>query len=148
MKKILFTLTILLACCIQLFAQQRDYTAKIVDAKNGDVLPYASVYISAEYGTMSNLEGDFTVMANEDDNIKISYIGYKTIVLKASMLPAIVKMEQISSTLEEVTVTTAESILDNVAKRLDKERKTAKGIKRRYFCRTTESILYWFTAGI
>ena len=140
MKKILFTLTLLLTCCIQLFAQQRDYTAKIVDAKNGDVLPYASVYISAEYGTMSNLEGDFTVMANEDDNIKISYIGYKTIVLKASMLPAIVKMEQISSTLEEVTVTTAESILDNVAKRLDKERKTAKGIKRRYFCRTTESI--------
>ena len=138
MKYILVFL-IYLSFPVQLFSQFK-LSAKIVDAKNGDVLPYASVYISAEYGTMSNLEGDFTVMANEDDNIKISYIGYKTIVLKASMLPAIVKMEQISSTLEEVTVTTAESILDNVAKRLDKERKTAKGIKRRYFCRTTESI--------
>ncbi len=130
----------LISFSIQIFAQMRDYTAMVVDARNGEILPYASIYVSSEYGTMSNLEGNFTVMANEEDQIKISYIGYKTVILKASALPSIVKMEQISTTLEEITVTTAESILDKAAKLLEKDRKQAKGMKRRYFCRTTELI--------
>ena len=141
MKKKLFTLIMMLiSFSIQIFAQMRDYTAMVVDARNGEILPYASIYVSSEYGTMSNLEGNFTVMANEEDQIKISYIGYQTIVLKASALPSIVKMEQTSTTLEEITVTTAESILDKAAKLLEKDRKQAKGMKRRYFCRTTELI--------
>ena len=64
MKKILFTLTILLACCIQLFAQPRDYTAMVVDAETGEALPYVSVYAKLKNGgTLTNEEGYFRRIA-------------------------------------------------------------------------------------
>ena len=64
-------------------AQHLHVDARIIDAKTGERLPFASVYISGQNSTISNAEGEFAIDADSTDVLRISYVGYKTVHLRA-----------------------------------------------------------------
>ena len=46
------------------FGQTAKFKAVVVDDATGEPLPYASVYVSPEKGTMTNDEGEFRLSRN------------------------------------------------------------------------------------
>lgn len=111
------------------------FGAHIQDAKTGESLPYVSIYVASGIGTMTNIDGDFSIKTDEDADLRISYIGYKTVTVKAGRLPKTVKMEPVDNMLQEVVVLPMQSILKNIEKRLVKDYSSKKKKTSRYFYR-------------
>ena len=95
---------------------QSSFTARIVDAETGEPLPLVSIYISEEKGTLTNFDGEFSIMADSTDLMRITCIGRQSIVLYARQLPEVLRMKMLSSTLSEVTVKAVEGKLLEVAR--------------------------------
>lgn len=75
---------ILLAGCIlfafQLFAQKTEVTGKITDSESGEALPGASIVIKGTTtGTSTDINGIFSIQANPEDILIISFVGYNQI---------------------------------------------------------------------
>lgn len=90
-----------------LWGQNRNIKGQIVDAKSNE--PLIGVNITVEgtsNGTISDVDGHFTLTATPDAVLKISYIGYREILLKVADLKkdAIIFLEEDSKQLEEVVV--------------------------------------------
>ena len=45
---------------------QQTISAHVVDRETGEALPYVTVYVSQEKGTLTNLDGDFSLEANDN----------------------------------------------------------------------------------
>lgn len=65
MKRLIYILFLVLLA-LPLHAQQ-SFHARVVDAETGEALPFVNVYQIAGKGCVSNLEGDFTIMAHAED---------------------------------------------------------------------------------
>ena len=90
-----------------LWGQNHSIKGQIVDAKSTE--PLIGVNITVEgtsNGTISDVDGHFTLTATPDAVLKISYIGYREILLKVADLKkdAIISLEEDSKQLEEVVV--------------------------------------------
>ena len=90
-----------------LWGQNHSIKGQIVDAKSNK--PLIGVNITVEgtsNGTISDVDGHFTLTATPDAVLKISYIGYREILLKVADLKkdAIISLEEDSKQLEEVVV--------------------------------------------
>ena len=87
-----------------MMAQLKTFEATIVDAKTQEPLPFASVYASQKSSTISNAVGVFSLKCNPGDVLRISYVGYKTMHVKASELGRMVDLEPLEHQLNEVIV--------------------------------------------
>ena len=79
---------------------------KVVDSRKAE--PLISAFVNAgENFTITDLDGNFSIKALRGDSIKISYLGYKTqaFLYDGSYSEINIKLEEISETLEAVTVT-------------------------------------------
>lgn len=90
-----------------LWGQNHSIKGQIVDAKSNE--PLIGVNITVEgtsNGIISDVDGHFTLTATPDAVLKISYIGYREILLKVADLKkdAIISLEEDSKQLEEVVV--------------------------------------------
>ena len=90
-----------------LWGQNHSIKGQIVDANSNE--PLIGVNITVEgtsNGTISDVDGHFTLTATPDAVLKISYIGYREILLKVADLKkdAIISLEEDSKQLEEVVV--------------------------------------------
>lgn len=103
MKQLL--MVILLLSSLPLMAQLERFEATIVDAKTHEPLPFASVYASQKSSTISNAVGVFSIKCSPAAVLRISYVGYKTIHIKASNLGGRVALEPLENQLKEVVVT-------------------------------------------
>jgi len=85
-----------------------EFSGKIVDVKNGDVLPFATLSVEgSNITTVSNSEGEFSLKIPkefQDKTLTVSYIGYKNKILKISEL----KQENSRITLEPMIVSLPE----------------------------------------
>lgn len=132
------TLIVCLFLLNSLFAQEnkadliRSYTAHVEDANDGAELPFANVYVSASVGTLTNLDGNFTLMAAPSTVVKISYIGYETATVTAGKMPKVIKLKPLSHSLNEVVVLPKETIIKNVEKKLARDL-SRKGSKKSIF---------------
>ena len=140
MKKILFTLTVLLVCYIQLFAQPRDYTAMVVDAETGEALHYASVYIAENRGTITNQDGKFIISAAPDEFLQFKFIGYENLSVKASEMGAVIRLKPASQTMKEISVFPVMKLLEGITKKLNAEYRKYKKEEDIYFFRITTNI--------
>ncbi|MFO7847080.1 MAG: TonB-dependent receptor [Balneolaceae bacterium] len=63
-----------------LFAQERERTGTVVDT-NGEALVGATIYLEGnqQQGTVTNIDGEFTLSAADDDIFVVSFIGYQTV---------------------------------------------------------------------
>ncbi len=103
-----------------LCAQTKSLTGKVVEAKTGETLPFATVVIGGTtVGTTTNLDGFFSLFDIDPQNLQldISYVGYKTKTIQVrtedfdNLLT--VELVPLSNQLEEVVVSaTAYKVLD------------------------------------
>ncbi|MEX1132192.1 MAG: carboxypeptidase-like regulatory domain-containing protein [Flavobacteriales bacterium] len=85
MRNVLIPLGCLLAGTL---AAQAPLTCRVVDAEERSALPYATVQVQGTTrGTISNAEGRFQLpVLAPQDSIRITYVGYRTVVLPFSAL--------------------------------------------------------------
>ncbi len=140
MKKYIF-LIVLLMFAIRPICAQNTYTARVVDATTGDALPMASVYISASHSTITNQEGDFSIEAHPEDVLRITYVGYNTMNIKASNLGSKVELKPYTQMLQEVTVTPIDvvGLLKKLVKKLKMEYAEHRFEQSNYFYRQISS---------
>lgn len=67
---------------------QRRVVSRVVDAQTGQGVPYATVYVNASQGTLSNDEGAFSIEVDSAATLRISSIGYEKCFMKAEEVPA------------------------------------------------------------
>lgn len=78
MRKIIITFLLMLFL-FPVFSQQMKISGTITDANDGVALPGVSVIVKGtRTGTVSNIDGQYTVNAPEDGTLVFSFIGYKT----------------------------------------------------------------------
>ena len=88
-------------------SQSENY--QLLDASNGQTVPFASILTGPGTGTISNAEGYFTVDTAklEDGSITISCMGYETLKLQMNQLSTMggqVKLKPAAINLNEVRV--------------------------------------------
>ena len=107
LKKYLFTLIVLLAGTSFLAAQTIQLTGTVTSSEDGAPLPGVSVLIEGTTsGTITNVEGDYTLSAPSGSVIIFSFIGMQTHKLTATSTATYnVVLEPETTGLNEVVVT-------------------------------------------
>ena len=136
-----FSLFFLLQISISalLWAQNITVEGIVVDAETGEPLPYASVFVSQENGTMTNDDGIFQVKLNQVQDIRISYVGYETLYVSAGGGKQTFRLKPLAGNMKEVTVVASTNVLMQVAKRLNKDYRKKGKRKANYFYRLTNN---------
>ena len=104
MKRLLLLLAVCTACISGVWAQAQTVTGKVVDASTGDPIVGASVVVQGtSTGSITSLDGDFTVNCAPGAKLVISFIGLETKVVDAKD-GMVVELAENTSALEEVMV--------------------------------------------
>jgi hypothetical protein len=135
MTRKLKLILLLLLMAVSANAQHLHIDARTIDAKTGERLPFASVYISGQKSTISNAEGEFVIDADSADVLRISYVGYKTVHLRAVDIGQEVLLSTEGEMLGEVVVLGTDLVIQNTLKRLKEENKQYRKTKSTYFYR-------------
>lgn len=77
---------------------------KVID-ENGDAIIGASILVvRTNGGTVTDLDGNFTLSARTGDELRVSYVGYETQRLKVTANNITIQLELTSEILDEVVV--------------------------------------------
>ncbi|MCR5435162.1 MAG: carboxypeptidase-like regulatory domain-containing protein [Bacteroidaceae bacterium] len=114
---------------------QREFHSKIVDAETSEPLPYVSIYVSENHGTLTNADGNFTISTDANDSLKVTFIGYEPMMLRAGELPLRIEMRPLTNVLHEVTVMPILDIIKKVSQNINKEYRRERKRRGKYFYR-------------
>lgn len=106
LTKKIFVLCLFLVGLVNVFAQSKTITGTVLDATK-EALPGVSVaIINTTNGTMTDLDGAFTLTANVGDVLEISFVGMKTqtITISANQNNYPIILQEDSNMLEETVV--------------------------------------------
>ena len=105
---------------------QQTISAHVADSETGEALPYVTVFVSPGKGTLSNEEGDFRISVEDEETIRLSCIGYKTLRFDPHNVPSVIRMSPLVRELHELTVLSApvQLALSKAIKLLGKEAKS------------------------
>ena len=132
-RKLIFgTLLLLLSAPMQ---GQNKY--RVVDAESGEPLVGVCMYVSEGKGAWTNGDGYAELNMGDGEQVKISYVGYKKLVLKKSELTNVIKLTSLSRGLLDVGVESDELLLERLAKKLNKEANAHRGYRVPFFLRLT-----------
>lgn len=132
-------LLLLLLCLMPWLAfAQHSYSSRVVDAKTGEGIPYATVRASATEGTQSDLEGRFSIECPPATALVISCMGYEKLTIKASALGKTVELSEAASQLHEVEVHRTEPLLVQISHRASEAYRQHKDERADYFMRFTQ----------
>ena len=122
----------------QFTTAQSLLVGRVVDAETGETLPFAKVMMADNHGTLSNRDGDFSIMGTADDVLTVSYIGYEKETVKATALPAIIRLKPLVAEMGEVVVLPQPKgdIMDSIRRKLHAE----------YVANWDKTSLYFFRA--
>ena len=136
MKLTILTLLFVLSSALS-FAEGEGVPCqgRVVSAETGEALPFVSIYVREGVGTMTNEEGEFSIVVNDDDVLQVSCMGYEKLHVKASSIDEPLRLKPMSHTLQEVTVFPARSILEKTAAKLRKSYRKNKKERSVYFYR-------------
>ena len=100
----LISLLILLGCCVTMFAQQITIKGTVLSATDNEALIGVNVSVDNEQlGTITDIDGNFTLTANPNAILIFSYIGYdKKQVSVNGQNHLVVKLQESSMQLDEV----------------------------------------------
>lgn len=107
MKTFILSTFIFLSGLHMLFAQETKYRGTVIDIDNGLPLENATVQLQgAKTAARVDQRGTFEITAHESDSLKISSMGYRSVIIsiKNLMNEPIVRLIKISQNLDEVTV--------------------------------------------
>ena len=80
-------------------------TGQVVDAKGEPLIGVSILEVGTTNGTITDIDGNFTLSVNEGATLEISYIGYKTQTLPARAKLGQIVMKEDTEVLDEVVVT-------------------------------------------
>lgn len=89
---------------IYLNAQTISLNATVVDDATGEPLPYASIYVSPEVGSMTNDAGEFQLELEQGQRIRISYVGYETLHTSVAAGEQTYRLRPLTANMNEITV--------------------------------------------
>lgn len=131
-----FWLTLLLiGMAVAAFGQRQKYSSHVVDEGTGEAMAFVNVYVSEGRGTVTNVQGDFTIEVAGDEEVWLSFVGYERRVYRAKDLPRTVRMKELTASLNEVAVLGDAAILEQVAKKLSRDFGKYQRQDSRYFNR-------------
>ncbi|MCS6974131.1 MAG: carboxypeptidase-like regulatory domain-containing protein [Cyclobacteriaceae bacterium] len=95
----------LLVICITGYAQIR-INGKIIDRDSRQPVPFASIGITGTaQGTSSNMEGEFSLLIPENASIKVSCVGYVTVIIDNPEQMKLIELTPYTIELQEIVVT-------------------------------------------
>ena len=125
MKALLWIMFMALPMTMQ--GQIADYSSRVVDARTGEPLVSATVAVASDKATVTNGDGVFSINADADDVLRISYIGYKSLVVRVKELPMKIALQPAEIVLDEVVAVSFKNrikeILRKATDQLHKHRK-------------------------
>lgn len=130
-------LTILLTVLTTTLQAQQRFEATVVDAQTDEVLPFASVYVDSQVSTITNAEGTFALSCQPADTLRITYVGYKSTTIQASLLRNVVRLEPQALLLHEVTVVPIGPMVNKICKETLRMRRKHAGKKSHFYYRQT-----------
>lgn len=80
-------------------------TGQVVDAKGEPLIGVSILEVGTTNGTITDIDGNFTLSVNEGATLEISYIGYKTQTLPVRAKLGQIVMKEDTEVLNEVVVT-------------------------------------------
>ena len=110
---------------------------RVIDSKTNEPLQGALLYISDGKGAWTNDEGNAELTVEDGEQVKISYIGYQSQILKKSELTGTIRMKSLLKELQDVNVESDWLLLERLAKKLNKEANSKKNHKVPFFSRIT-----------
>jgi hypothetical protein len=137
---------LLLFSCSLVITNAQTFSARVLDTKTKEPIPYATVATGLNQGLITNEDGEFTFLlenvSHPQDSIFISYMGYetkgvlfsKTENLEILMTPKTYELNEVFLSTRTLDV---DDIIDNVKERLNKN--YAVGLtKKKIFFRQSE----------
>ena len=104
MKRLLLLLAVCTACISGVWAQTQTVYGKVVEASTGEPIVGASVVVQGtSTGSITSVDGDFTLDCAEGAKLEISFIGMESQVVAAKD-GMLVKLSESTSHLDEVMV--------------------------------------------
>ncbi len=104
-----FLLILLFTACFNTVVAQQLIRGKVVDAKSGEALEAASIYVTGTYrGTITNADGEFELFVPDlPVQLNIRFIGYTSQTLELAALTESIRvaLEPIAVNMTEVVVT-------------------------------------------
>ena len=89
---------------LSIFAQQRTVNGVVHDVLGEEIIGATVIVEGSTRGTVTNIEGKFSIAASPNETLRISYLGYKDVVLAASSTTLNVLLQEDTQTLEEVII--------------------------------------------
>ncbi|WP_298646888.1 TonB-dependent receptor [uncultured Proteiniphilum sp.] len=108
MQKIYYFLIFFFAVTSVLLAQEAVYTIKGTVSDNMDPLIGVTVTVQGKMGgTVTDLDGNFSIRASKGDKLVFSYVGYETVeyLVTEEVQDLEIKLESTAYEMEEVVVT-------------------------------------------
>lgn len=102
MRRILF---LIISILLIGYVDAQTFEATVVDANTREPLSFASVYAGRTSSTISNAVGTFSIKCDSADVLRISYVGYKPLHIRASQIGRYIGLQPMENLLKEVTVT-------------------------------------------
>lgn len=95
---------IFLAISSGAFCQQR-IEGKVVDRETGKPVPFASVGIEGlPRGTSSNIDGEFSLVVPDTFSIKVTCLGYKSVVFRSTENFQLIELTPVATQLDEIII--------------------------------------------
>ncbi|MCG6187211.1 SusC/RagA family TonB-linked outer membrane protein [Maribellus maritimus] len=126
MRKLLFIVMALVLGTSSLLAQTKQITGKVTSAADGAPIPGASIVVrGTTIGTVTNVDGDFTLNVPENETLVVSFVGMKTVeipitaqaVYNVSLQNDVIGMEEVMvvayGTAKKESFTGSAEVIDN-----------------------------------
>ena len=95
---------LLLMYCAGVMAQTADVSGKVIDEQGEPVIGASVVQKGTSNGTVTDIEGNFAFKSQQNATLVVSYVGYKSVEVKAGV-GIKVQLQTNASELNEVVVT-------------------------------------------
>ena len=95
---------LLLMCCAGVMAQTADVSGKVIDEQGEPVIGASVVQKGTSNGTVTDIDGNFAFKSPQNATLVVSYVGYKSVEVKAGV-GIKVQLQTNASELNEVVVT-------------------------------------------
>lgn len=105
--RLFMSLTVAAVCLMTFFqaqAQHAQVTGTVVDANKEPLIGASIMVPGTNTGTVSDIDGNFTLRVEPGKTLRISYVGYKTQDVKATSKPMTIILQEDNALLDEVVV--------------------------------------------
>ena len=152
MKKFRF-LTLLLLLLQAEITSAQEISSKVLDGQTNQPIPYATIVFAEDKGVITNEEGIFSLVDEGDiSSLTISSMGYETLEMDASNVPAEILLKPSTIQLNEVFLSnknlTGKQIIEKVKESIASNYDFSLSQKRFFFRQSNLNTVNRFNLGV